>query len=364
MARDEGGAPRRPQQALQQHKKKSPPSLKNQLRSIDRLLQKVTEKQQRASLELRKAELEKAQVDSRRAERERKLAVRYHKVKFFGAFSAPHARVPSSPEQSARRSRESRRSCARPSRRKAGCASSSAELRSRLTPAPGERGAAREAAAAGRGRRVHAGAILSFLSTRRSSRAAQHFPRGEKYVSLFTEGGDVAHAERERARLRALVKERAASAASTSRPSPHPHHAGEPARRRRAGGARRRRVSRALLLPPLTPFEAACLRTRLQSSTRNWSRTTFSRTQQRPGLQKKTSRPSSSPGRSRRSSALCWLRRARQGLGRRRRRSRMRNGRASWPDGGTGSGRRSGQGSRLRGERRRPHRPRHPRACT
>jgi len=219
MARDEGGAPRRPQQALQQHKKKSPPSLKNQLRSIDRLLQKVTEKQQRASLELRKAELEKAQVDSRRAERERKLAVRYHKVKFFGAFSAPHARVPSSPEQSARRSRESRRSCARPSRRKAGCASSSAELRSRLTPAPGERGAAREAAAAGRGRRVHAGAILSFLSTRRSSRAAQHFPRGEKYVSLFTEGGDVAHAERERARLRALVKARAASA---SRLSPHP----------------------------------------------------------------------------------------------------------------------------------------------
>ena len=39
----------------------------------------------RGALEQRRAALLKAQADAARAERERKLSVRYHKVKFFGA---------------------------------------------------------------------------------------------------------------------------------------------------------------------------------------------------------------------------------------------------------------------------------------
>jgi hypothetical protein len=39
----------------------------------------------RGALEQRRAALLKAQADTARGERERKLAVRYHKVKFFGA---------------------------------------------------------------------------------------------------------------------------------------------------------------------------------------------------------------------------------------------------------------------------------------
>ena len=40
---------------------------------------------------------------------------------------------------------------------------------------------------------------------------AQNFPKTEKYVSLFSRGGDEAHAQAERARLRALIKARAAA---------------------------------------------------------------------------------------------------------------------------------------------------------
>ena len=38
--------------------------------------------------------------------------------------------------------------------------------------------------------------------------APQNFPKTEKYVSLFSRGGDEAHAQAERARLRALIKAR------------------------------------------------------------------------------------------------------------------------------------------------------------
>jgi hypothetical protein len=45
----------------------------------------VTDNKARAALEQRRAALLKGQEDTARAEKERKLAVRYHKVKFFGA---------------------------------------------------------------------------------------------------------------------------------------------------------------------------------------------------------------------------------------------------------------------------------------
>ena len=53
----------------------------------------------RAALEQRRAALLKAQADAARAEKERKLAVRYHKVKFFGARAAPRRAASSRPEQ-------------------------------------------------------------------------------------------------------------------------------------------------------------------------------------------------------------------------------------------------------------------------
>ena len=45
----------------------------------------VTDNKARVALEVRRAALLKTQDDAARAEKERKLAVRYHKVKFFGA---------------------------------------------------------------------------------------------------------------------------------------------------------------------------------------------------------------------------------------------------------------------------------------
>jgi hypothetical protein len=50
-----------------------------------RRLAQVTDNKARAALELRRAALLKGQEDTARGEKERKLAVRYHKVKFFGA---------------------------------------------------------------------------------------------------------------------------------------------------------------------------------------------------------------------------------------------------------------------------------------
>lgn len=65
--------------------KKAGPSRKNEIRSIDRLLAKVTDAKARRALEQRKEGVLAALADAARCERERKLSVRYHKVKFFGA---------------------------------------------------------------------------------------------------------------------------------------------------------------------------------------------------------------------------------------------------------------------------------------
>ena len=45
----------------------------------------MTDTKARTALEQRRAALLKTQADAARAEKERKFAVRYHKVKFFGA---------------------------------------------------------------------------------------------------------------------------------------------------------------------------------------------------------------------------------------------------------------------------------------
>ncbi len=46
----------------------------------------MTDNKARAALEAQKAQLLKAHADVARAAKERKFAVRYHKVKFFGAW--------------------------------------------------------------------------------------------------------------------------------------------------------------------------------------------------------------------------------------------------------------------------------------
>jgi len=66
-------------------KKHKLPSTKNKLRSLLRLLAKVEEPKAKRALEAQRRALLSAQAASAAAAKERKLAVRYHKVKFFGA---------------------------------------------------------------------------------------------------------------------------------------------------------------------------------------------------------------------------------------------------------------------------------------
>lgn len=85
-------APREGDEAPKQRRERPPPkkkkklvSVKNQLRSVERLLSKADDAKMRGALEHRRLALLKTQEDAARGDKERKLAVRYHKVKFFGA---------------------------------------------------------------------------------------------------------------------------------------------------------------------------------------------------------------------------------------------------------------------------------------
>ena len=76
-----GGPPGQQQKGKPKKKK----SLVQQLRSLDRLLPRVTDSKQRAALEAQRAQLLQAQSEAETNRKERKLASRYHMVKFFGA---------------------------------------------------------------------------------------------------------------------------------------------------------------------------------------------------------------------------------------------------------------------------------------
>ena len=141
------------------------PSVKNQIRSITRLLarpnvpQKLREEKQR---ELEK--LERQGRDNKRVEREKKLSTRYHKVKFF------------------ERVKLTRRIAQLEREKEGGAGGDDAE------------------------------AELSRL--REDLEYVTHFPRGEKYVSVLVSDGDTEHATKERERLRRLVKTNLAAEAA------------------------------------------------------------------------------------------------------------------------------------------------------
>lgn len=62
-------------------------STKNKLRSVQRLLAKVEDPKAKRALEAQRRALLGTQAATAQAAKERKLAVRYHKVKFFGALA-------------------------------------------------------------------------------------------------------------------------------------------------------------------------------------------------------------------------------------------------------------------------------------
>jgi len=139
-------------------------SVKNQIRSIERLLKrenippKLREEKQK--------ELEKLAVagrDNKRIEREKRLSTKYHKVKFFERVKLT------------RRIEQLEKSAAG--------TLSNAE-RDELT------------------------------SLKEDLEYVTNFPRGEKYVSVLVKEGDTEHATKERARLRKLVKANLAAAAA------------------------------------------------------------------------------------------------------------------------------------------------------
>ena len=135
-------------------------STKNQIRSITRLLSRegLPEK---FRLE-KQRELETLQgiaVENKQAERERKMAVRYHKVKFFERVKLTRA----------------------------------IEKLERDYPEGPERGDAQ---------------IAELKQLRDDLHYVMNFPKGYKYVSILKSEGDTEHLERKREKLRQIIKER------------------------------------------------------------------------------------------------------------------------------------------------------------
>ena len=150
------------------HAQAKRPSVKNQIRSIERLLKrdgvpaKLREEKER---ELEK--LRDAGKDNARIEREKKLSTKYHKVKFF-------ERV---------------------------------KLTRRIEQLEKRRDAKDEGG-------LSAEELDELARLREDLEYVMNFPRGEKYVSVLVKEGDTEHATKERARLRKLVKANLAEAAA------------------------------------------------------------------------------------------------------------------------------------------------------
>ena len=150
------------------HAQAKRPSVKNQIRSIERLLKrdgvpaKLREEKER---ELEK--LRDAGKDNARIEREKKLSTKYHKVKFF-------ERV---------------------------------KLTRRIEQLEKRRDAKDEGG-------LSAEELDELARLREDLEYVMNFPRGEKYVSVLVKDGDTEHATKERARLRKLVKANLAEAAA------------------------------------------------------------------------------------------------------------------------------------------------------
>ena len=143
------------------------PSVKNQIRSIERLLKrdgvpaKLREEKER--------ELEKLRdqgKENKRVEREKKLSTRYHKVKFFERVKLTRKIE-------------------------------------RLERERSERGGA-----------LSEDAERELASAKEDLEYVMNFPRGEKYVSVLVNDGDTEHSKKERERLRKLVKANLAARAS------------------------------------------------------------------------------------------------------------------------------------------------------
>ena len=142
------------------------PSVKNQIRSIERLLKRdgvPTKLREEKERELEK--LRDQGKENKRVEREKKLSTRYHKVKFF------------------ERVKLTRRI-------------------ERLERERSERGALSE------------DAERELASARDDLEYVINFPRGEKYVSVLVNDGDTEHSKKERERLRKLVKANLAARAA------------------------------------------------------------------------------------------------------------------------------------------------------
>ena len=142
------------------------PSVKNQIRSIERLLKregippKLREEKARELEKLRDAGKENARI-----EREKKLSTKYHKVKFFERVKL--------------------------TRRK-----------EQLEKKRDDDGA------------LGADELDELAQVKEDLEYVMNFPRGEKYVSVLVKEGDTEHATKERARLRKLVKANLAASAA------------------------------------------------------------------------------------------------------------------------------------------------------
>ena len=144
------------------------PSVKNQIRSIERLLKregippKLREEKARELEKLRDAGKENARI-----EREKKLSTKYHKVKFFERVKL--------------------------TRRK-----------EQLEKKRDDDGA------------LGADELDELAQVKEDLEYVMNFPRGEKYVSVLVKEGDTEHATKERARLRKLVKANLATSAANA----------------------------------------------------------------------------------------------------------------------------------------------------
>ncbi|PSC71107.1 rRNA-processing EFG1 [Micractinium conductrix] len=156
---------------------KPPPSVKNQIRSYERLLKKPDlDPKMRARNEAKLEELRKAQEDHQRQDRERKFAVRYHKVRFF-------ERV---------------------------------KLERRLKKVQAQLAAASSGGEAAADAQAVATLQAQADAVQEDLEYVLHFPKGEKYVAVLRDAEDPAaqaQVAAERARLRALVKRQLAEAA-------------------------------------------------------------------------------------------------------------------------------------------------------